>query len=73
MHVHIIIYCKRRQKPPLNPLESSSVLSSSQMDEIRLFTATRVAAAGLATAGAMAAAVNKASLEAGRIVATGSS
>jgi hypothetical protein len=43
------------------------------MDEIRLFTATRVAAAGLATAGAMAAAVNKASLEAGRIVATGSS
>jgi hypothetical protein len=54
-------------KQPLNPLEPSSVPSSSWMDEIRLFTATRAAATGIATAGAMAAAVNEASPEAGRI------
>jgi hypothetical protein len=40
------------------------------MDEIRLFTTTRAAAAGIATAGAMAVAVNEASLEAGRIYYT---
>jgi hypothetical protein len=37
------------------------------MDEIRLFTATRAAATGIATAGAMAATVNEASPEARRI------
>jgi hypothetical protein len=43
------------------------------MDEIRLFTATRAAAAGIVTARAMAVVVNEASLEAGRTVATDSS
>ncbi len=47
-------------KQTLNPPELSSVPSSSWMDEIRLFTATRAAAAG-------AAAVNETSPEAGRI------
>jgi hypothetical protein len=32
-------------KPPLKPLESSSIPSSSRMDEICLFTTTRAAAA----------------------------
>jgi hypothetical protein len=40
------------------------------MDEIRLLTATRAVAAGIATAGAMGTAVNEASLEAGRIYYT---
>jgi hypothetical protein len=39
------------------------------MDEIRLFTATRAVAAGIATSGAMMATVNEASPEAGRTVA----
>jgi hypothetical protein len=53
------------------------------MDEIRLFTTIRAAAAGIATAGiatagiatagAMATAVNEAALEAERTVATDSS
>jgi hypothetical protein len=43
------------------------------MDEIRLFTATRAAAAGIATARAMVAVVNEASPEAGWTVATNSS
>jgi hypothetical protein len=38
------------------------------MDEICLFTATRAATAGIAIGGAMVAAVNEASLEAGRTV-----
>ncbi len=43
------------------------------MDEIRLFTATRAAVAGIATAGAMAAAMNEASPKTGPTVATDSS
>ncbi len=60
-------------KQPLNPPEPSFVPSYSRMDEIRLFTATRAAAAGIVTARAMAVVVNEASLEAGRTVATDSS
>ncbi len=53
-----------RVKQPLNPPESSSVSSSSRMDEICLFTSTRAAAARIATVGVMVAAVNEASPEA---------
>ncbi len=59
-------------KQPLNPPKPSFISSSSRMDEIRLFTATRAAAIGITTAGAMVAAVNEASPEAGWTMATDS-
>jgi hypothetical protein len=43
------------------------------MDEIRLFTSTKAATAGIATVGAMAAVMSEASHEAGPTVATDNS
>ncbi len=57
-------------KQPLNPPESSFVLSSIWMDEIHLFTATRAVAVGIATARTMVTTVNEASPEAGWIYYT---